>query len=310
MVSNQIYLSISQIAILIGESPYGSLSDIMLNLWSKVDNDGYQKELKKLEKKHKTTLKTLSEWERLNILANDLGLDNIVEKTQQSMRNQTHDGLLEEQSIIITEINNLEIPTIDKKELENKKTALIKMVSGFSNRGFGSHNENNAIETYIESTKYKITEKQKVVIGRIKRITNASTNKTIEWFIKGKIDGIATDKKGQVRLVEIKNRTKTLFGCLKEYEKPQIQTYLKLLNLDKANLVENLSNNINIIDVNFEEDYWKFILKRLLNFITFFYNFLENNELQEALLLKNSVYNLTNEKVEEELRHLLSTYFI
>jgi hypothetical protein len=310
MGSIQIYLSISQIAILIGESPYGSLSDIILNLWPKVDNERYQKTLKKIEKKYKTSLKTLTEWERLNILANELGLNNIIEKTQQSMKKTTHDSLLEDQNSIITEINNLEIPDIDKTELENKKAVLIKMVSGFSNRGFGSHNENNAIEIYTNTTKFKISEKQKVVIGRIKRITNASTNKTIEWFIKGKIDGIATDKKGHSRLIEVKNRTKTLFGCLKEYEKPQIQTYLKLLNLDKAHMVENLSNQINILDIDFEEDYWKFILKRLLSFITFFYNFLENNQLQEALLLKNLTSNLTNETVEQDLRQLLSTYFV
>jgi hypothetical protein len=310
MVGNQIYLSISQIAILIGVSQYGSLSDIILNLWTKVDNDGYLKMLRKIEKKYNMSLKTLSEWERLNILASDLGLPEIVEKTQKSMKNQTHTGLQDEQSDIITEINNLEIPNIDKKELEAKKTALIKIVSGISNRGFGSHNENNAIETYTDATKYKITEKQRVVIGRIKKITDASTNKTIEWFIKGKIDGIASDKKGNLKLLEIKNRTKTLFGCLKEYEKPQIQTYLKLLNLDKAHLVESLSNDINIIDVDFEEDYWKFILGRLLNFISFFYNFLENKELQTDLILKNSVGNLTDDTIEEELRHILSTYFI
>ncbi len=90
MVGNQIYLSISQIAILIGVSQYGSLSDIILNLWTKVDNDGYLKMLRKIEKKYNMSLKTLSEWERLNILASDLGLPEIVEKTQKSMKNQTH----------------------------------------------------------------------------------------------------------------------------------------------------------------------------------------------------------------------------
>lgn len=314
-MEDQIFISISQIAILIGESPYGSLSDIMYNLWIKVDNYSYQKKKLEFETKYNKSFKKLSEWNKLELLSKELGLDTLAQKTEKAMKNNNHISLLDEQTAIIRDINQVERKDIEKKELEQKKNTLSKLVNNFSNRGFGNNHESSAINSYMELTKSSIFDKQKILIARIKKINN------VEWFIKGKIDGLSTDSLGNVSLIEIKNRTKSLFGFLKDYEKPQIQTYMKILNLNKGFLVEylkqnenentntntNTVNNMNIIEVNFDESYWIFIKKRLLQFIKFFYHFLENEDLQKLILLDNIMIDEKNEKL---LRENLSFYFI
>jgi len=304
---NQIFISISQIAILIGESPFGSLSDIIYTLWIKVDNNNYKKKKLELENKYNKSFENLSEWNKLKILSKELGLDTLSQKTEKAMKNDNHKSLLDEQTAIIRDINQVERKDIE--DLEQKKNTLSKLVNSFSNRGFGNNHEISAIDLYCKLTDSKIIDQQKIVIGRIKKVNNT------EWFIKGKIDGVATDSSGNTSLIEIKNRTKSLFGYLKDYEKPQIQTYMKLLNLDKGYMVEYLKqnqndnnmNNMNIIKVKFDESYWDFIKKRLLQFIKFFYHFLENDDLQKLILFNNININDENEKI---IRDTLEIYFI
>ena len=90
---------------------------------------------------------------------------------------------------------------------------------------------------------------------------------------------------------------------------------MKLLNLNKGFLVEYLKqnhnekndNNMNIIEVKFDESYWDFIKKRLIQFINFFYHFLENDDLQKLILFNNIIIDEKNEKL---LRENLDIYFI
>jgi hypothetical protein len=313
---NEINLSISQIGILIGKSPYGSLCDIIYNLWTKVDNAGYQKKVKEMEGKHNKSFKNLSESDKFNLLSSELGLTNLQHKTNLAMKNNNHTSLLNEQTAIISEIHQVERNDLTNKELSSKKNALSKLVNSFSNRGFGNYHENTAINTYSRITNTQISNQQKVIIARLKKVDPVYN---AEWYIKGKIDGISiSNTNGEIRIIEIKNRTKTLFKELKDYEKPQIQIYMKLFDIDKGHLVEYLkqsndnnplNENINIIDVNFEPEYWMFVKKRLLDFISFFYKFLQNQHLQELLLINNIDYSNDKSESEKYLRELLYSNF-
>jgi hypothetical protein len=314
---NQIYLSISQIAILTGYSPYGSLIEMILNLWSKVNKNGYNKKISELENKFSKSFKSLSEWEKLSVISNELGLNDLKYKIANAMKNNSQHNLLSDQESLITQIKDTTIKDTKNKEmtndeLENKKQILYKLVNSFTNRGFGSHNEKSAISIYKNITNFDIIEQQNIVLARIQKASNQNLN--TEWFIKGKIDGIAI-KDQQKILIEIKNRTKTLFGELKDYEKPQIQMYLKLMELEKGHLVEHLKNDTidnsndnkhtNIIDVSYDSEYCKLIIDRLKKFIKFFYNFIENEQLQELVLLNGS----DDEETEKYLRNQLESYF-
>ena len=58
------------------------------------------------------------------------------------------------------------------------------------------------------------------------------------YEIVGRIDRFEICDYNQKILVEIKNRTRTLFNTVKEYEAIQVQTYLQMVKLNMARLIE------------------------------------------------------------------------
>jgi hypothetical protein len=76
------------------------------------------------------------------------------------------------------------------------------------------------------------------------------------FFVTGKVDRIEVDESGRRTLVEIKNRTRCLFGDLREYENVQIQVYLRMLGLTRAKLIEQYNNKTNTIIVTRDEEIW------------------------------------------------------
>jgi hypothetical protein len=322
----KVCLPISQLAILIGLSKYGSLSQIILDLWIKIDLEGYSQRLCELEKKHNKSFRMLSEKDKLEILSKELGINDLMKKTIQTMKNDSKEKFINDQNIILQEIeqrSQVQVQNnLNKEEIEIKKKTLNKLVNNFTNRGYGNHHENSVITIYSQLTNSNIIDQQKVLIALFATSDTTSNSqspaKTIEWYLKGKIDGIAIQNSPNTSinannnqiLIEIKNRTKSLFGHLKEYEKPQIQAYLKLINLQNGHLVEHLKdsssvNSTNIIEVPFEKDYWKMIKKRLNRFIDFFINFLSDLKMQELIILDGQY----DDSVDQYLRGVLETYF-
>lgn len=369
MESNEpikIYLPVSNLAVLVGLSKYGSLSQVILSLWHKVDEEGYNMKLKEQEEIYNKSFKSVSEWEKLEILSKELGLSDMKTKTYSIMKKTSKEELEDNQTAVLRDIDQsmIDINLVDtsqlkdiklirekiKKESDEKKKTLTKLFNSLTNRGFGNKHEKSAIEIYINLTNSTISDEQKVLIAKLKSNTYNIKNKTkkdktvkkvnVEWYLKGKIDALATTESGENILVEIKNRTRSLFGHLKDYEKPQIQTYLKLMNMQKGHLVEHLKtktetktennndndininintdidinikeletvlfNNTNIIEVPFEPEYWKMLKIRFLKFIDFFTYFMENSNLQEMLLIKSQY----DEEYDTHLRKILETYF-
>lgn len=302
----KIFIPVSQLATLIGLSKYGSFTQLLMGFWMKADFNGYSQRTIELEQKHGKSFKFINEMEKLEMLSNELGLDNknIKAKTLSAMKNTNHTGLLNNQNNILDEISNVKNPNV--LDLEEKKKALGKLVSSFSNRGYGNNNEESVIDLYSRMTGMVISQQQKTLFYKIKNPKKNSVVE-VEWYLKGKIDGLAksSESEGEEILVEIKNRTRALFGVLKDYEKPQIQCYLKMMNLQHSHLVEHLANSnsnsnskeqvsTNIIDVYFEEEYWKMIKNKMNVFLKFFDFFLDNQQLQDALLM-----NQYNEDVEK-----------
>jgi len=67
-------------------------------------------------------------------------------------------------------------------------------------------------------------------------------------------------------LVEIKNRTKRLFRKVPDYEYIQVQTYLQMLNLERARLVEQFNSQVLSHDIERDDEFWKNVLKCLESF--------------------------------------------
>jgi hypothetical protein len=128
--------------------------------------------------------------------------------------------------------------------------------------------------TIVKEKKYK------------KRIIYESTKFNI--IIGGKIDGINLETGS---IIEIKNRINKLFYTLREYEKVQIMCYIYLFESVKGDLVEAFKKKdntaINIIQVDFDQNYMDNIICKLILFSNYFCDFINDNDMK-INLLKNS----------------------
>ncbi|AGE49034.1 hypothetical protein ATCVBr0604L_064R [Acanthocystis turfacea Chlorella virus Br0604L] len=113
---------------------------------------------------------------------------------------------------------------------------------------------------------------------------------SFKYFIGGKIDGITRDGK---TLVEIKNRVNRLFGRPPVYENIQIQTYLHLLDIDKAFLVEclkskngnSVSENVNCISINRDRAYFEMeVIPRIEGFVNLIVHLIYDQSLQDKFV--------------------------
>lgn len=101
------------------------------------------------------------------------------------------------------------------------------------------------------------------------------------FYVGGKIDGKTIDADGNIKIVEVKNRVNRLFKRLYEYEKVQVQTYLYVLDVPTADLVECLTQqnqkSYNIINVKQDLDYYnQQVLPKLLSYCRYFISFLNS----------------------------------
>ena len=69
-------------------------------------------------------------------------------------------------------------------------------------------------------------------------VTFTLRQEDIRFQIVGKIDRMKTEADGSKTIIEIKNRVRGLFGKVKEYEEIQVQTYMQLVGVERAQLIE------------------------------------------------------------------------
>jgi hypothetical protein len=87
----------------------------------------------------------------------------------------------------------------------------------------------------------------------------------VTYSVVGKIDRIEERPDGSRTLVEIKNRTRGLFNKVYDYEMIQIQTYLQMLDLEDARLVEQYNSQVNSMPVKRDRDMWDNVIVPGLN---------------------------------------------
>lgn len=164
---------------------------------------------------------------------------------------------------IMQDIKESANKTDTSKETETKTEALNAKIKEMKI----TKEEQETLMTYAKSkmfTNYGTRKEDKVhdiykeLTGETIHLDNKMHVKQIEDFeIGGKIDGQLDD--GTV--IEIKNRTRCLFNEVRQYENVQIQTYMQMLNQEKAHLVECYVNNegkklVNILYVDRDDDFW------------------------------------------------------
>lgn len=224
----------SEIAALVGCNPYKKTEEAITDCWNrharKRGMDApkvptFILEAYKVVDKHKEQVGTLME-----------------DIKQSSGKTETSTETMTKTEAINEKINAMEIAKEDKETLITY--AKSKM---FTN--YGTRKEESVHEIY------------KTMTGNDIGVMNKMLKKQIEDFeIGGKIDGQLED--GTV--IEIKNRTRGLFGEVRQYENIQIQTYIQMLEQEGAQLVEcyndGTKKHVNILDVAKDEDLWEDVI--------------------------------------------------
>jgi len=158
-----------------------------------------------------------------------------------------------------------------KKEIEKDTTLAMedkkKVIEHLRSECYTTHGTRSE-----DKTADKVTEETGTTLVRdnaFYTLPLLETEDGTTFFVTGKIDRIEVGPDGSRTLVEIKNRTRCLFGKLREYENVQIQVYLQMLGLTKAKLIEQYNNTTGTLLVTRDEEIWdNEIWPGLLDFAT------------------------------------------
>jgi hypothetical protein len=349
MNPENVFLNSSDIAAFIGQNKWDIVTPFE-RLWKKCDKTGYKNTLISLHlniDKHKTDILEL-EQQRLYI-NNDLLSKKItkrqhaiainkLEEQQHIYKNNidnanncidaihlTQKEKLEKQigSTMVQEIESDAIDTQDKRNMvlnlvndldlsKEDKEAVSKQAESFINKSHGTLKENSAIQMFENKFKVKLDVSQQFYKKEIP-VSNSKYN----WFVCGKMDGLFTDLSDYSSnyVVEVKNRTKSFFATLRDYEKTQIHLYMWMTGFSKAKLVEKHNEKIRVTEIYNNVDYTQEILEYLVIFITNFENnFLLNEDKkleyilldndQKQIFLKklylNDIFKRANERLEND----------
>lgn len=235
-MSQKIFLYSSNLAAFIGKNPHIPASRIFNSLYEKYykigktvgDSEKIQKIGEKIENK-----KLLSD------------IDTICNN------NKSPEMMQKDREVLIKTLENAkDLGEEDKKEVR-------KIVEGYTNKRFGTIREINALDFYREKYNVEVITK---IDQRSKKILTIDGT---ELWIISRLDGMKMD--GTV--IEIKNRIYKLFDEVREYEWLQVQAYLNVYGLPKAELVEFLQNSggtMKINEVERDDTYWGEVLLKIL----------------------------------------------
>ena len=277
-MSKKIFICASDLAVITGHNPYKQKDEIILKYWKKHYKNDYLKCVQDLEKNNIPLKLQENHFECINRISKEHNL-NIQSDISKCLNTKNIDDLNKNRE-------NLLKKSLDKIP-EKQKAKFQESIDRMAFTNFGIKYENNGMEIYKKKTKNHVIIDRTYYKSDLFHIEYE--DEIDEWFIGGKVDGIAYNSKNEKIIVEIKNRVKGLFNSLRDYEKVQCYAYMYVLDIHKIHLAETLksnkSNAMNIIEIDFDLKFWeKSIEKKIEEFVDDFYNFLENEDRKYRLL--------------------------
>ena len=198
-------------------------------------------------------------------------LQSINEDDSQSEHQTDEQKYIETVSKTISDVVTSEIRT---KQISDVTTSEI---ASFCNKQMGIQREKTAIELYQE--------KNNVVVSAggdyVKRLFKEDG--LCKWFVGGRVDGVI----GRDLIVEIKNRKKGFNPTIPLYEMLQVYTYMYVMDINNAVVVEMFNGNLNETNFTYSDGYETFALQKLKGFCTFMEEFI-NDETLKTQFLKHS----------------------
>jgi len=133
------------------------------------------------------------------------------------------------------------------------KTRVLSLVRGTVSTSFGIQAEAKTV------TKIEIQEQTEIKKDESFYTYPVCSIGNMRFEIVGKIDGIENEA-GEKVLIEIKNRVKRLRKSVPEYEYVQVQTYLHMIGLTKAKLIEQYNAETHTEVITYSEKYWNEVI--------------------------------------------------
>lgn len=270
-----IYISASELAILTGHNTYKTKHELYVKYWKKYWPEDFKNILQKVKLSNKKCKLPETPSECMTRIARENNIDKkkINEIFNASKEKNTQKMNFKKKGALDSMLK--QIPKEQRQELT-------KSVNSVAFTNFGTRNENDGVKVFESITSNNVELTNKYYNEELFIIEDL--NRTDIWSIRGKIDGIFTDKNNNNRVIlEIKNRVRGLFKLLRDYEKVQCYAYMFILGLNCVQLAECFKSEdnieMNIIEINWDQEFWNNqIQDRLSIFIDDFYDFLKDEK--------------------------------
>lgn len=226
-VVKRVILRASDIASIVGMNEYKPMTETLKEYWKRYSPDTFN-----------------GQTEREKVEAVICSSDSVGDILKTALSNETTDV----QTVVEETCKKI---NIDTSLSDSQKLDVIKHVTSKINTNHGTKSESK--------TAQKITDVKKdtqLIQDSTFYTTDVMTIDRTDFVICGTIDRIQIESDGRRTLIEIKNRVKRLFNKVVNYEFIQIQTYLQLLGLEHARLVEQYKDEIDTHDIERDDDFW------------------------------------------------------
>lgn len=302
-MSRKIYLFVSDVASFIGQNKWDYITPFE-RLWKKCDNESYTRVI---EHYHSNILNCHKQLDSISLQKNYLKSDLESKKITKRQYTKQLNELLKTESIITTNLQSTEkfvddidltqkeklqkhlgkdniktlesdtTTTKDKKQLvqnvvnnlnidDSSKKQTLKAAESFINKTHGTLKEESAIQMFEKKFGVSLDTSQQF---NSKKLCNSK----FEWYVCGKCDGLLITQNSENNyIVEVKNRTKSFFNTLRDYENTQIQLYMWMLNINHTKLVEKLDSKIRVTTIHKNDEY----ISNILHYLTVFTDRFEN----------------------------------
>ena len=229
----RVTISASDLAPICGMDYYGNWAKVIAKIWKQVDLADY----KDWETRAKTSGRTLAtdrphaQMKTLSTAAVASGRQEAaaaIQSIQSAVGALNRDTGKSSAGLVAKQAEIKQAVAANTALTTSEKEQLIDLMKTATNTHHGVSNEVSGYQIFAQCMGKPCTSQQK----GLKHMVLADDR--FEWVLTGRLDGLTAD--GEV--VEIKNRTKGLFGRIRDYEAVQLQAYIHMTGAQLGHLLE------------------------------------------------------------------------
>jgi hypothetical protein len=261
-----ITLHASSFAGFIGKHPYVKHHEAFEKTWQRISPDTYMEAMRRHDR---TTDQQRLEILRAKIPEIEVSLH--AAETSHPASSKVAAELADEIKHDVKTIPNLTPQEVDLVNNEIRKQVCTR---------YGTDQERSVIDLLNDEMGMDVVPDETTYARRY------TTPNGIPWKLVGKIDGHTVDAK---TVVEVKNRVNRLFMHATEYERIQVECYLRLIDVaERALLVESLSGSscktLNIIPIEKDDALWAEWYRVAETYVDYLHRMIDDVSLQDTYL--------------------------